>query len=135
MKPNKWCKLKVADDQKEYIALLSHLPLKKHWSIPSVIKNTSIIDKQLRETKGLIGFAFQAEIIKKQFWTLSVWDDRTSLNDFVSKIPHSDVMITLAPHMRQTKFTEWSIKGSDLPPDWNEAKKLSAIMVDGYQLK
>ncbi len=87
-----------------------------------MIKNASEIDKQLRETKGIIGFAFQAELIKKQFWTLSIWDNHEALNYFVSKLPHSDVMKILSPHMNQTKFTEWKIKGSDIPPDWGEAK-------------
>ena len=125
MKPGKWIRLQIANPQNDYLALLSFLPLKRYWSIPLITKNATKIDKQLRETKGLIGFAFQAEILKKQFWTLSVWDDRTALNDFVSKIPHSDVMLILATHMKKTKFTEWNIKGSELPPDWNEAKLLS----------
>jgi hypothetical protein len=56
-------------------------------------------------------YAFHAELLKKRFWTLSVWEDESSLNKFVMMLPHSEVMIRLGPYMKQTKFTYWKIKG------------------------
>lgn len=123
MKPGKWITISNIDPDREYLALLSYLPVKKFRTIPTVVKYSAIIDKQLRETEGLIGFSFHAELFKKRFWTLSVWEDTKYLNDFVSKFPHSETMIKLAPHMDQTKFTEWKIKSSEVPPDWDEAKR------------
>ncbi len=125
MKPGKWNKLAKAENGKVYFAMLSYLPVKSYLAIPLVLKNASRIDRQLRETKGLIGFAFQPELFKKQFWTLSVWEGQEFLNAFVSAFPHNEVMKILTPHMKQTKFTDWKIKGIDLPPDWNDAKNRS----------
>lgn len=123
MKPGKWITVSNIDPDKEYLALLSYLPLKKFRTIPAVVKYSAIIDKQLRDTEGLIGYSFQAELFKKKFWTLSVWEDKKYLNNFVRKFPHSEAMTKLAPHMDQTKFTEWKIKSSEVPPDWNKAKR------------
>ncbi len=58
MKPGKWNKLAKAENGKVYFAMLSYLPVKSYLAIPLVLKNASRIDRQLRETKGLIGFAF-----------------------------------------------------------------------------
>ena len=121
-KPNEWKSFRVADNDRECLALLSYLPLKKFWTIPKFLWRTSKIERQLSESRGLIGYSLHAEFLKKRFWTLSVWEDESSLRAFVSHLPHSRTMIDLAPHMAQTKFTRWKVKGSALPPDWDEAK-------------
>ncbi len=121
--PGKWKSSVVADSEREYLALLSYLPLKTFRMIPKFLKYTFGIERQLRETSGLIGYAVHAEFLSKRFWTLSVWEDQRSLIEFVSKLPHSQVMVNLAPHMGQTKFTEWSVKGSEVPPGWDEGKR------------
>jgi hypothetical protein len=123
MKPNKWKSVSNPVSEKEYLALLSYLPLKKYTKIPAVVKYSAQIEKQLQETKGLIGFAFQAELLKKQFWTLSVWENGDALNEFIGNLPHSEIMIKLSPYMNHPTFTDWKIKGSEVPPDWEEAKK------------
>ncbi len=125
-KPGKWKSSASADSEREYLALLSYLPLKRFRTIPRFLKYTSEIERQLGETKGLIGYALHAEFLKKRFWTLSVWEDEKSLAEFVSKIPHGQVMASLAPHMGQTKFTEWKVKGSAVPPNWDQAKRRMA---------
>ena len=40
--------------------------------------------------------------------------------DFVAKIPHGEAMKTMIPYMGPTKFTQWKVPGSDLPPAWEE---------------
>ncbi len=123
MRPNSWTKINSVDSGKEYLALLSYLPVKKYRTIPAVISSASKIDKQLRVSKGLIGFSFQAEVFKKQFWTLSVWENRDDLNEFVINLPHKDVMSELSPHMKKTKFVFWKMTGSEIPPGWDQAKR------------
>jgi hypothetical protein len=125
-RPNKWKSLEVADSERDYVALLSYLPLKRFRMIPKFLWNTSRIERQLSQSQGLIGYSLHAEFLKKRFWTLSVWKDQRALYSFVSHLPHSQTMTDLAPHMSQTKFTRWRITGSELPPDWDEAKRRMA---------
>jgi nitrite reductase/ring-hydroxylating ferredoxin subunit len=61
--------------------------------------------------------------LAKEFWTLSVWEDRESLWNFVQKMPHSQAMKDLLPHMKQTEFFHFEVKGSSVPPDWQETKR------------
>jgi hypothetical protein len=123
LKPNKWKSFVSADESREYLALLSYLPLRKYRMIPRFIKYTSQIERQLEQSRGLIGYAVQAEILSRRFWTLSVWEDEKALMEFVAHLPHGEIMESLAPHMGQTKFTQWNIAGASIPPSWSEAKK------------
>ncbi len=123
MKPGKWRSFTLADDDREYLSLLSYLPLKSYRAVPKFLKYTKATERQLSQSKGLVGYALQAEILSLRFWTLSVWEDEKSLMEFVIKRPHGEIMADLAPHMGETKFVRWMIKGEALPLDWNEAKK------------
>lgn len=129
MNPSKWKSLASADVDREYLALLSYLPLKRYRMIPRFIKYTSEIERQLSESRGLIGYSLQAQLLSRKFWTLSVWEDEKALMEFVVKSPHGPVMQSLLPHMAATKFTQWKIKGADMPPGWKEAKQYMAAEV------
>jgi len=126
LNPSKWKSFASAADEREYLALLSFLPLNKYRAIPRFIKYTAEIESQLSESRGLIGYSLQAQILSLRFWTLSVWEDEGALMEFVVKTPHGPVMQSMLPHMGATKFTRWSIKGANLPPGWSDAKKRMA---------
>ena len=126
MKPTKWKTFASAVDDREYLALLSFLPLNKYRAIPLFIKHTAEIERQLSESRGLIGYSLQAQMLSLRFWTLSVWEDEQALMEFVVKTPHGPVMQSMLPHMGATKFTRWTIKGAALPPSWSGAKKRMA---------
>jgi len=81
------------------------------------------IRRQLAESEGLIGYSLDAHPLAKEFWTLSVWEDKDSLWRFVQKMPHSKAMQNLLPHMKQTEFFHFEVKGSSVPPDWQETRR------------
>jgi hypothetical protein len=120
-----WQTLKPADADREYLALLSYLPLKTYWAIPAFLRFTFQIQKQLRGTPGISGYSLRAKPMSRQFWTLSAWDSETALMDFITKVPHSQAMKALLPHMGPTNFTRWKVPGSALPVKWEEAMQLS----------
>jgi len=113
----------IAD--REYLALLSYLPLNKYQAIPGFIRFSFQIQKQLCGTPGAIGYSLRARLVSRNFWTLSAWEHQKALMDFVAKIPHGGAMKAMAPHMGPTKFTQWKVAGSSLPLSWEEAMRRS----------
>jgi 3-phenylpropionate/trans-cinnamate dioxygenase ferredoxin component len=81
------------------------------------------IRRQLAESEGLIGYSLDAHPLAKEFWTLSVWEDRDSLWRFVQNMPHSRTMQDLLPHMGETGFFHFEVAGSSIPSDWQETKR------------
>jgi quinol monooxygenase YgiN len=112
-----------AAPDRDYVALLSYLPLNSGWSIPRLLLYNARIWRQLRRSAGLVGYSLRARLAANEFWTLSVWEDETALQAFVAAPPHTAVMKALAPHMGATRFTRWTVKGSDLPLQWPDALK------------
>jgi hypothetical protein len=116
-----WIALAPVDPSREYLVLLSYLPLRKHSKILIFLRYTSQIQGQLRRTAGAAGYSMRAKVLSRKFWTLSVWESERALMDFVLNLPHGDVMKSLAPHMGATKFTRWKLPGSAVPPNWDDA--------------
>ncbi len=50
-----------------------------------------------------------------------MWDDERALMDFVQAEPHLGAMRALRPHMAETKFVRWTVKGPQVPPSWEDA--------------
>jgi len=91
--------------------------------MPKFFRFFSGIRRQLAESDGLIGYSMDAHPLAKEFWTLSVWEDRDFLWRFVQRMPHSRAMRDLLPHMGQTEFFHFEVNGSSVPPDWQETKR------------
>ena len=118
-----WQSHSRAAPERDYVALLSYLPLNSGWSIPRLLLYNARIRRQLRTSAGLVGYSLRARLAAKRFWTPSVWEDEAALRSFVAAPPHVAVMKALAPHMGATRFTRWIVKGSDLPLQWDDALK------------
>ncbi len=117
-----WRSLKTPESNKEYLALLSFLPLKYYRMIPTFMWLTFQTQRQLHKSNGLIGYSLDAQPLHRRFWTLSVWEDPKSLMGFVRQVPHSKIMQVLAPHMGKTQFVQWKVTSKDIPPRWKDAR-------------
>jgi hypothetical protein len=116
-----WKMLVPSEKHREYLALLSYLPLNRYSKIPLFMRYSMGIMRQITGSPGAIGYSMRAKLFSRRFWTLSVWEDSAALMEFVSKVPHNESMKAMAPFMGQTKFTQWKVVGSALPLRWDEA--------------
>ena len=111
------------DPGREYIALITYLPLTTHWIIPKFLYLTGQIQKQLARSEGALGYSLIAYILKKEFWTMSVWEDEDSLSKFVKTGAHLRTMRELSRYLSdQRQFVKVNIKGSEIPLPWERAK-------------
>lgn len=118
-----WRSLAAPERNREYLALLSYLPLNTFRAMPKFFRYTAQIRRQLENAEGLVGYSLEANILGKEFRTLSVWRDEEALMGFVWENPHGRIMEDLRPHMGQTEFIRWKVSASSIPPSWEEAKR------------
>jgi quinol monooxygenase YgiN len=121
MPASPWRTFGSPDPNRDFVALLSYLPLKSFWRVVPFFVYTVGVVRQLDATDGLLGYSLLARPLSKRFWTLSVWKNEDALRAFVQLPPHVRIMAALAPHMDKTSFVRWTVKGSDLPLRWDDA--------------
>lgn len=108
---------------REYLTLISYLPLTTHLIIPKFLYLTGQIQKQLAVSDGAIGYALIAYLLKKEFWTMSVWENEQSLSNFVKTGAHLRTMREMSRYLRpERRFVKVLVEGSDVPLPWERAK-------------
>ena len=111
-----------------YVVTITRLPLRRHTRIPSVMRSTLRIVRQLARSDGLIGYSLKADLFAKTFWTVSVWRSEEALARFVRSDTHRTAMAAIGPHMAGPVIETSTARGADLPPSWREVtRRLSAV--------
>src|SRR4028118_2059335 len=118
-----WKSFVAPERDREYTALVSFLPLNKFRALPKFMRYTFQTQRQLATSEGLIGYSMDANILGKEFWTLSVWEDAEALRRFVHRTPHEEIMRDLLPDGGRAEFARGRAKGSSVPRDWGAAKE------------
>jgi hypothetical protein len=118
-----WIQVGDSEADATYVVMASRLPLRSYTRIPSFIRATSRIRRQLATAEGLVGYSLDAKVLSKTFWTLSVWRDQEALDSFATTEPHRSVTRAIRPHMNPTTFVTWTSTGSDIPVKWETARK------------
>jgi len=116
-----WVTFRQPDPEREYLVLLTVLPLKRFRDLGAFGVYTLRIVGQLSRTPGVLGYSLLTHVFHRRFWTLSVWDSEAALQQFVAENPHSHVMRALQGKMDQTYFVRWHMRGAEFPPRWQEA--------------
>lgn len=118
-----WKQFIEPEPESTYTVMCSRLPLKRHRSIPGFLRDTIAIRRQLAKTPGLVGYALDAKVLAKTFWTLSAWTGNDDLSVFNLADPHHTITGRLRPQMDQAEFVFFTALGSELPPDWSDARR------------
>jgi hypothetical protein len=113
-----WTQRQPVDPGRTYLAMASRLPLRHRRTIPGFLRDAIAIRRQLALAGRMIGYALDAELARRTFWTFSVWDDQASLEAFAASDPHQAITRRLRPLMAQTRFEFFQVPGSDLPMTW-----------------
>jgi hypothetical protein len=119
-----WVQREAIDRDATYVAMASRLPLRHYRFVPGFLRDTLAIRRQLARADGLVGYALDAELAKKTFWTFSVWKDRASLNAFAASEPHKQIIGRLRRRMGPTRFDFVSVSGATLPMTRDQMKAL-----------
>jgi hypothetical protein len=100
--------------------MASRLPLTSYRHVPGFLQDTLRVRRQLAHADGLVAYALNAKLIRKTFWTFSVWADQASLDTFAASEPHRNIIQRLRPHTGDSRFNFSIVAGSNLPTDWKE---------------
>jgi hypothetical protein len=118
-----WTTFSPPDPARDYVAMASRLPLARYWDLPAFLGATLAIRTQLASASGLIGYALDAHLARKAFYTVSAWESQDALDAFSRADPHRSRVSVIRPRMRPTTFTFWTVPGADLPISWAEVRR------------
>jgi hypothetical protein len=80
------------------------------------------IMKQVDSAPGIVGWSLGANLLRLEFYTLSVWEDAENLRRFVHDGDHLASLAQFEGAMRRKSiFVYYTVLGRDLPLAWPDA--------------
>ena len=121
-----------------YLVIASHLPLVRITSTVRFFRGVAAVRKQLIDAEGLVCYTLRARPLARDYWTLSVWTDRSALEaradtaarrfDELAQATHgTNEVRALGDHDRRRPAT---LGGSTGAPGFSLISQLVRIAVD-----
>jgi heme-degrading monooxygenase HmoA len=127
-----WTSRTTPDLDATYVVMGSKLPLRGYRFIPRFMAHSLKIRRQLAGANGLVGYALNARLTRKEFWTVSVWESKDDLERFAAANPHATIIKTKTERMGESRFVFWACQGGDVPITWDTvAEHLTAPVAGG----
>ena len=92
--------------------------LSKFWEHVFSIKN------KMNENPGVLGVSIRKSIFSNKAWTMTIWEDESSLENFVEGERHRTAIKEGKTTILKTKFYRNTIKYSELPISWENPERL-----------
>ncbi len=109
-----------ADSTTEFVCCSTFFPVRRWRHVIPFLRMSSRVQKQLSGTSGLVRFGLKTSVIRKRYWTYSVWADRASIDAFMQIEPHATAMTKLNQWVDPGKFAFVSWGSSDDSINWKE---------------
>ena len=79
------------------------------------------VRKQIETTPGQVRYAVRVDLLRRRFWTLSIWREQAAMDAFVVADPHAIAL---------SHFDDWTAEGAAVTHwesasnalDWTEAE-------------
>ncbi|MGH9433753.1 MAG: hypothetical protein ACRD3T_19665 [Terriglobia bacterium] len=113
----KWVRARIPEDAQEFLCIATFLPLRRWRDVVPFLRLSFQVEKQLQKSSGMVRYGLKTDVPRKHFWTLSVWEDRASVNAFVAAQPHAAAVKKFERWAGEgAAFVEWKASSSD--PAW-----------------
>jgi hypothetical protein len=118
-----WITVRSAEPGAPALVMASRFRLRRRRDVPRFLLDSLRVHRQVRAADGALGVSLVARPLRREFLTLSAWQDRSALDAFVRAQPHAGAMRRHRPAMAESTFTFWTVPGGGAPIPWDDARR------------
>ena len=108
-----WQSFTDPEPESDLYGVVGTLHPSRYRTVPRVLWNTRYIEAQLAESDGLVGYALRAQLFRRRFWAVAVWESERN--------PHAEIKAALKREMEESWFKTFAVKSEEVPIDIDEA--------------
>ena len=111
------------DTDENPIVMATRITVRRPGHALAVIRKVNPMRDQLRETPGLRRYGLKADLLRMQFTTFAVFDDRPSLSSFIRSGVHGEAMRVLGGRLHRMEARTSTVASADIPTDWQSIEE------------
>lgn len=83
---------------------------------------------------GFIGYSVRSRVLGNEVWTMTIWRDEASMEQFVGSPVHRAAMREGLAPVRRARFLRFELETSEVPPRWEDVlRRLEATEFKDYR--
>lgn len=90
------------------------------------------VEESLESLPGFIGYSKRTRLFGNQAWTMTVWTDEESLDNFVQSEVHQTAIRESMDALENANFARAELKREEIPISWEDALELLAAQNGQY---
>jgi hypothetical protein len=98
----------------------TYVPIRRWPDVVRAFRLSTAVEKQIRTSEGAVAYSLAVDLLKRRFWTCSVWTGEAAIAAFVRSEPHATAIARYEEWAAEgAAFVEW--KSVERDPDWANA--------------
>lgn len=89
-------------------------------------RETTKVMRSMSKQPGMIGYSARMQLFGNEGWTISLWEDTSSLDRFVRSAAHAAAIETSMSAVQTVDVKQMSLPLEAIPSDWDAALSLLA---------
>jgi heme-degrading monooxygenase HmoA len=82
---------------------------------------TNRVADSLPDNPGLVGHSIRTRIFGHEAWTMTIWRDHESADEFAVSPIHKEAVRVGMPTLRSSRFLRFDWPTNEVPPPWSDA--------------
>ena len=116
-----WVDGKIVTDQQNLVVAMTNAKL--HRGKRQLFDDrTRALIKKMDEYPGYVGGTFRFQVLGDEVWTMTIWNDRASLQKFVDDRRHVEAMYVGSSGVRLMRTLVQDVPVKELPWSWDRAQ-------------
>lgn len=88
---------------------------------PQFWKHVTDLREHMVEQPGLVGFSVRRSLFGHRAWTMTIWADEQSINQFVASPRHQEAISESMDELQAANFARFEVSLNELPVSWDLA--------------
>jgi heme-degrading monooxygenase HmoA len=111
------------DPNQKVILVITHAKLDKTKNTSLFWRNVDTVKKDILEKPGFIGFSIRRKLFGDEVWTMSAWEDETSLENFIYTHSHEKAIEQSSDTLELNHSVRIELPRKMIPIPWEEAER------------
>jgi heme-degrading monooxygenase HmoA len=117
-----WTTCDGADPGASAVVMASRFRVRRYRDVPRFLIDSVRIRRQVRSAPGALGVSLTAQLLRREFLTLSAWSDHTAVRNLVRAEPHASAMQRHRSVTSESTFVFFDVTTAQLPPHLDDAR-------------
>jgi len=88
---------------------------------PAFWTHVDNVEDSLTEQPGFVGYSKRNQLFGNEAWTMTVWSDEQSMEDFVLSKDHRTAMRKGMDAIKESRFARFAVNTEQIPLTWEKA--------------